>query len=111
MGLFFFIYVGTEVATGNLLTTFSVLCKLKLSRAIGAEVQAIFWGSFMLVRFIAIFAAVWLAPIVFMTLSIILCLAGGTWLCFFAEYSLITLQAGSAMVGAGLATMFATGDN
>ena len=110
MGFFFFLYVGTETSTGNLLTTFSVLCKLKLSRPVGAEVQAVFWGAFTLVRFLAIFAAVWLAPIVFMTISTLLCIIGGTLLCYLAEYSLSTLQAGSAVLGGGLATMYATGD-
>lgn len=54
---FFFVYVGTEVAIGNYLTSFAVNCDLHLSRVEGARLTAIYWATFALMRFLAIFAA------------------------------------------------------
>ena len=108
--IFFCVYVGAQLCCGYLLTPFSVLSKLQLSKPTGAHVQATFWASFTFVRFLGVFAAMKLAPIVLMVFSLVLCLIGGIAMCFLAEYSLAVLQVGSVILGAGLATMYATGN-
>lgn len=46
ISLFFFIYVGIEYALGIYFTTFGVASDLRLSKAQGAELTAIFFGCF-----------------------------------------------------------------
>ena len=66
---FYFFYVGAEVAYGSYVTTFAVRSKLSLTKQVGAEITAIFWGSFAAMRFASIFAAIYLRPIYVMVLS------------------------------------------
>ena len=66
---FYIFYVGAEVAYGSYITTFAVRSKLSLTKQIGAEISAIFWGSFAAMRFASIFAAIYLRPIYVMVLS------------------------------------------
>ena len=66
---FYFFYVGAEVSYGSYITTFAVRSKLSLSKQVGAEITAIFWGSFAAMRFASIFAAIYLRPIYVMVLS------------------------------------------
>ena len=71
---FYFFYVGAEVAYGSYITTFAVRSKLSLTKQVGAEITAIFWGSFAAMRFASIFAAIYLRPIYVMVLSC--CMSG-----------------------------------
>ena len=66
---FYFFYVGAEVSYGSYITTFAVRSELSLSKQVGAEITAIFWGSFAAMRFASIFAAIYLRPIYVMVLS------------------------------------------
>ena len=66
---FYFFYVGAEVSYGSYITTFAVRSKLSLTKQVGAEITAIFWGSFAAMRFASIFAAIYLRPIYVMVLS------------------------------------------
>ena len=72
--IFFFLYVGAEVVTGVYLTTFAVKSALHSTKAEGAYVNAVFWGTFTAGRFIAIFLAIYLNPLHTMVLSFGLCI-------------------------------------
>ena len=54
--IFFFSYVGSEVSYGVYLATFVVESKIQLTKKIGAEITAIFFGCFAIMRFLSIFA-------------------------------------------------------
>ena len=72
--VFFFLYVGAEVVMGVYLTTFAVKSLLNTTKAEGAYVNAIFWGTFTAGRFLSIFLAIFLNPLNTMILSFGLCI-------------------------------------
>ena len=72
--VFFFLYVGAEVVMGVYLTTFAVKSSLSTTKAEGAYVNAIFWGTFTAGRFLSIFLAIYLNPLSTMMLSFGLCI-------------------------------------
>ena len=50
LGIFFFLYVGMETAFGTFISVFAVESDLKFSRPQGADVAAVFWGTFATMR-------------------------------------------------------------
>jgi len=106
---FFFFYVGSEVSFGIYLTAFCVKSRLSLTKQIGAEITATFWGCFAAMRFLSIFAAIYLKPIYVMSLSCLVSCIGGILLAIYGDQSVTILWAGSAMLGLGIASIYATG--
>ena len=58
LGIFFFLYVGMEVAFGTFISVFAVESDLKFSRAQGSDVTAVFWGTFAAMRGVAVLLAI-----------------------------------------------------
>ena len=85
LALFFFIYVGMEVTLGVYLTTFAVECKLALTKVTGANLTAIYWGTFAAMRLVAIFAAMKLNPSVIMLFSFVLSFSAAVTLSIWGE--------------------------
>ena len=106
---FFFFYAGSEVSFGIYLTAFCVKSRLHLTKQIGAGITAMFWGCFAAMRFLAIFAAIYLKPIYLMSLSCLVSCVGGILLTIHGDQSVTILWAGSAMLGFGMASIYATG--
>ena len=106
---FFFFYCGSEVSFGIYLTAFCVKSRLRLTKQIGAGITAMFWGCFAAMRFLAIFAAIYLKPIYVMSLSCLVSCVGGILLAIHGDQSVTILWAGSAMLGLGMASIYATG--
>ena len=106
---FFFFYAGSEVSFGIYLTAFCVKSRLHLTRQIGAGITAMFWGCFAAMRFLAIFAAIYLKPIYLMSLSCLVSCVGGILLAIHGDQSVTILWAGSGMLGLGMASIYATG--
>jgi hypothetical protein len=65
---------------------------LQLTKVEGAQVTAIFSGSFAAMRFLAIFLAVYINPLPTLLLSFALSVGGGIALVFLAEKSFTILQ-------------------
>jgi len=108
---FLFLYVGMEYCFGTYLTTFAVKSRLSATREEGAQVTAIFWGAFSLMRFLAIFASsLRVRPLSVLAASFALCAAGsGAAATGAAEASLSHLHMVSGVTGFGMGTIFATG--
>ena len=106
---FFFFYCGSEVSFGIYLTAFCVKSRLRLTKQIGAGITAMFWGCFAAMRFLSIFAAIFLKPIYVMSLSCLVSCIGGILLAIYGDQSVTILWAGSAMLGFGIASIYATG--
>jgi len=108
---FLFLYVGMEYCFGTYLTTFAVKSELAATREEGAQVTALFWGAFSLMRFLAIFASsMRVRPLCVLAASFALCAVGsGAAAAGAAEKSLSHLRAVSAVTGFGMGTVFATG--
>ena len=109
MCLFFFSYEGIEVASGAYLATFAVKSGLQGTKLDGAYVTTVYWGTFAIARFLSIFLAVHLNPMLTHSISLTLCLSGSIGLMFLAEHSLLALEILAAIIGCGVAPLFATG--
>ena len=109
IALFFFFYVGAEVSYGIYITTFAVECDLHLSEKQGAKITSIFWACFALMRFASIFTSIYLKPIYILVFSFITSWIGSYLLIFYGNESLLVLQLGSALLGLGMAAIYATG--
>ncbi|CAG0917701.1 unnamed protein product [Notodromas monacha] len=108
MSMFFFFYVGMEVAYGQLVFTFAVTSGASLKKPEAAFLNSAYWGTYTATRLISIFVAVCVPPMVMMwvdfgvvTLAAAILLAG-------AETP-AGLWVGSALLGIGMASIFPTG--
>ena len=106
---FFFFYVGSEVTYGLFLPAYCVKSRLKLSKQTGAEITAVFWGFFAAMRFFSIFASIYLKPIYIMGLSCGFSCLSGIMLSIWGDQNQEILWVGSAMMGFGIASIYATG--
>jgi len=109
VAVFFFLYVGMEVAFGTFISVFTVESELKFTRPQGSDVTAVFWGTFAATRGLAIFIAIIAKPGVIMWGSFITCIAGSLLLSSMAQTSIMIIYTGTAMMGVGMASIFATG--
>ena len=109
LGVFFFLYVGMEVAFGTFISVFAVQSGLGFSRNQASEVSAVFWGTFAAMRGLAVLLAIIARPVLVMWSSFILCLLGSTILSVWAGQSSLVLYIGTAVLGVGMASIFATG--
>jgi len=109
VAVFFFLYVGMEVAFGTFISVFSVESKLKFTRPQGSDVTAVFWGTFAATRGLAIFIAIIAKPGVIMWSSFVTCIVGSVLLSVWAQSSSVALYIGTALMGIGMASIFATG--
>lgn len=107
--LFLFLYVGMEYCFGTYLTAFAYESKQNLTRVQGANLTAIFWGAFSFMRFLAIFAAFYISPLVVLAFSFVICFFGSFALILIAEQSYEALAIGTGVLGFGMGTIFATG--
>ena len=109
LGVFFFLYVGMEVAFGTFISVFAVQSGLGFSRDQASDVSAVFWGTFAAMRGLAVLLAIIARPVLVMWSSFILCLLGSTLLSVWAGQSSLVLYIGTAVLGVGMASIFATG--
>jgi len=107
--IFFFLYVGLEVAFGTYLTTFAVKSRLGLSRGEGSYLTSVFWGTFAAMRGVAVPAAIFLKPELIMIISFTCCLVGSTILSILGDTYVIALYVCSGVMGVGMASIYATG--
>ena len=75
----------------------------------GAELTAIYWGSFAATRFLSIFGSISLHPLLVLILCFGLCAISGIVLVFKAESSLLILQIFIGLIGASMGPMYAAG--
>ncbi|KAM4771750.1 sodium-dependent glucose transporter 1 [Rhinophrynus dorsalis] len=105
--LFFFSYVGAEVAYGSYIFTYATsYTDMDPNKAAG--LNSLFWGVFAAVRGLAICFATCLYPGTMLLLSVIGCTVSSLFLVLFSENHII-LWAGSALYGASMATTFPSG--
>lgn len=105
---FLFIYVGMEKLYGTYLATFTVRSELHLSRKVGVRITAVFWGSFMMMRLVAIFISLRLSPLGILLFGFFMSLVGSTLLALFAESSVIAMGIFTSFMGIGMAPIYAS---
>ncbi|XP_071997877.1 sodium-dependent glucose transporter 1 isoform X1 [Engystomops pustulosus] len=105
--LFFFCYVGAEVAYGSYIFTYSITT-VGMDHDKAAGLNSIFWGLFAAVRGLAICVATCLYPGTMLLLSMIGCAVASLFLLLFHTHPIV-LWVGSALYGASMATTFPSG--
>lgn len=106
---FYLMYVGSEVVFAQFLTTFALESPLKLATSTANYITTTFWVSFAAARFVAIFVAHFTNPTIMLIFNLCCTAMGSTTLCIAGQTDVSILYVGSAMVGVGMASTFATG--
>ncbi|CAH2252151.1 sodium-dependent glucose transporter 1 [Pelobates cultripes] len=107
--LFFFSYVGAEVAYGSYIFTYATtFTSVNMDPDKAAGLNSVFWGVFAAVRGLAICFATCLYPGTMLLLSVIGCCVSTLCLVLF-NTNQIVLWIGSALYGASMATTFPSG--
>ena len=105
---FYFFYVGSEVLFSVYIVAFCVKSDLGLTKIVGSQIAATLWGCFASMRFFSIFSAWFLKPIYLMFGNFIVAFLGAILFTIWGDQSVTLLWTGSALFGAGMASMFAT---
>ncbi len=106
--IFMFVYVGLEVAYGNLIFTVAVTGPLQLSKLQGTVIQSLFWGTFAFTRIISIVLALFNVRS-----SIMICgnlfgsVLAATIMVFFT-HNAVAIWLGSAVLGMSYASIYPT---
>lgn len=108
LGTFFFCYVGMEVTYGALVTTFTVENN-HWSKAEGATVAAIFWGSLATGRGVSIFIARCCGSTLMLVIDLLLMCVGGLVLSFGIQFYQNLLWLGTLILGLGMSSAFPAG--
>lgn len=106
MAVFFFLYVGMEIAFGGWIASYAVAIGYG-DAAAAAVLTSAFWGAFTLGRLLSVPLATRLRPQVVMLLDFVLC-ALGIVLFLLGGRSPLSLWAGVIVVGLGMAALFPT---
>ncbi|XP_030055075.1 sodium-dependent glucose transporter 1 [Microcaecilia unicolor] len=105
--LFFFWYVGAEVAYGSYIFTYAKT-HVKMLESPAAGLNSVFWGTFATVRGLAICFATCLYPGTMIILSVIGCTLSSLSLVLFSKNTTL-VWVGTAVYGASMATTFPSG--
>ncbi|XP_055487683.1 sodium-dependent glucose transporter 1 [Leucoraja erinacea] len=107
LSLFFFCYVGAEVAYGAYIFTFAKdFASMDDNQAAG--LNSLFWGTFAAVRGLAIFFAACLYPGTMILLSVVGCIVASLALVLY-QADRTVLWLGTGLYGASMATTFPSG--
>jgi len=106
--IFFFLYVGLEVAFGALVTTFTVDYNA-WPKEQGATVTAIFWGAMATGRGFSIFIARCCGPKIMLVIDLVLMTIGSVVLSFALEYHDKAIWLGTLILGLGMSSVFPAG--
>merc|ERR1712142_66079 len=109
MAFYYFTFCGLESSFRNFTSAFSVSSSLNLSRQQAADVLAVFYFTFAVFRALLIPLSTLASPVVVLWSSLSVLGLGTMLLSIMAEYSIVLLKVGVALVGAGVASLFASG--
>ena len=109
MAFYYFTVSGLESSFRNFTSAFSVSCSLNLTRHQAADVLAVFYSTFAVLRAVLIPLSALVSPVVVLWSSLSVIGVATVLLSILAESSVLWLKVGVAMVGAGVASLFASG--
>ncbi|XP_041950578.1 sodium-dependent glucose transporter 1-like [Alosa sapidissima] len=107
LAIFFFWYVGAEVAYGSFIFTYAK-DYARMNQAEAAGLNSLFWGTFAATRGLAIFFAACMYPGTMILLNLVGCTLSSLLLTLFNTSSL-ALWSCTALYGASMATTFPSG--
>jgi len=109
MAGFYFSFAGIEVSFKTFTATYAVTSTHSLTRHSATDLQAIFYSTFATFRALIIPLSAVLSPTLILWCSLSSLFFATTLLSLWADTSLVMLQLGVALVGAGVASAFASG--
>jgi FHS family L-fucose permease-like MFS transporter len=108
LSLLFHFYCSISVAVGRLLESFSVFSDLKLSKAMGAYITSIYWGTFTFARIFAIFIIALIGSKWMLWISFTFAIISNAILLAFGQVYQLGLIIGAALLGLGVSSIFPT---
>ncbi|XP_071956105.1 sodium-dependent glucose transporter 1A-like isoform X2 [Antedon mediterranea] len=109
MFVFYFLYVGAEMAFGSFIFSYAIDSKLGMSEDEASLLNSSFWISFAMFRAIAICCASYFPPYYLLVADMIGCIASSVLLLFFGSTHSYALWFGTIFLGASMASLFPTG--
>jgi len=109
MAGFYFSFAGIEVSFRTFTATYAVSSTHSLTRHSASDLQAIFYSTFATFRALMIPISAVLSPTSILWCSLSTLVFATTILSVWADTSLVMLQLGVALVGAGVASVFGSG--
>jgi len=109
MAFYYFTFAGLEVSFRTFTSAFGVSCSLNLSRHAAADVLATFYAAYATFRFLSIPFSSFVSPTLVLWSSLSMIGVATVSLSIWAETSILLLKLGVALVGAGVASLFASG--
>ena len=106
--LFFHLYCGLEISFGSLLSPFAVKSNLKMSKSEGSFLTSTYWGMFTFFRIFSLFAITVFSPRALLIFNMALIMLSNVFLLPLANDYRWALWVGSALMGLGCSSVFAT---
>jgi len=106
--LFFHLYCGLEISFGSLLSPFAVKSNLRMSKSEGSFITAVYWGMFTFFRIFSLFAITYFSPRAVLIFNMALIVLSNGFLLPLANTYRWALWVGSALMGLGCSSVFAT---
>ncbi|XP_033105265.1 sodium-dependent glucose transporter 1A-like [Anneissia japonica] len=109
MFLFYFLYVGAEVAFGSFIFSYAVDSDVQMNEEDASMLNSVFWISFAMSRGFAICCAGYIPPFYILLADMVGCLIASFSLVFFGNTNPQVLWFGTIFLGASMASLFPTG--
>ncbi|CAL1291799.1 unnamed protein product [Larinioides sclopetarius] len=106
--LLLFVETGTEIGYAQMVATYSVKGPLRLTPVIGSYVTSAFWAALTLSRFSSIFLAIKYSSLAVIVFDLIVYFAGAVVLQFLVASREWALWLATALLGFGVASLFAS---
>lgn len=106
--MFMHIYYGLEITFGSFLTTFAHESGLQLSKADGAHMTSLFWGTFTVLRLFTVFYIEYVGAEMNILLSLVVVLIANVLLVPFGNSNELCLWIGVGVIGLGTSSIWAS---
>ena len=106
--LFFHLYCGLEISFGSLLSPFAVKSNLRMTKSEGAFLTSTYWGMFTFLRIFSLIAITYFSPRCLLIFNMAIIMLSNVFLLPFANDFSWALWIGSALMGLGCSSVFAT---
>ncbi|XP_071957030.1 sodium-dependent glucose transporter 1-like [Antedon mediterranea] len=109
MFVFYFLYVGSEVAYGSFIFSYGRFSDLQLDKDQASLLNSLYWGTFAVFRGLAIILARCMSPLTMLLIDLIGCGISSLILVIFKGTNSLALWVGTAVLGASMASLFPSG--
>lgn len=101
-------YVGVEISFGSLLSPFAVKSNLHMSKSEGSFLTSTYWATYTFLRIFSLIGIIYLSPQLLLIINFGIVMLSNCILVPFANEHRWALWTGSALIGLGCSSIFAT---